>query len=140
VDRTGRRIEARGAFCAAVDQRCTVPGNLAGTINPIIDQAISQRGTVGLVGLLAALYSGIGWMSNLREALSEQCARSRRPRRGPSGCWRTCCPCSGWVSLVGSLAITGLASGSAESLLEAVRLAEQGCPVPARASSGCCSG
>jgi hypothetical protein len=60
VDRTGRRIEARGAFCAAVDQRCTVPGNLAGTINPIIDQAISQRGTVGLVGLLAALYSGIG--------------------------------------------------------------------------------
>jgi len=43
VDRTGRRNEARGAFCAAVDQRCTVPGNLAGTINPIIDQAISQR-------------------------------------------------------------------------------------------------
>jgi hypothetical protein len=31
------------------------------------------------------------------------------------------------VSLIGSLAITGLVSGSAESLLEAVRLAEQGC-------------
>ena len=30
------------------------------------------RHTVGLVGLLAALYSGIGWMSNLRAAVSEQ--------------------------------------------------------------------
>ena len=52
-----------------------VPASLADTINPIIDQAISQRGAVGFVGLLAALYSGIGWMSNLREALSEQWAQ-----------------------------------------------------------------
>jgi membrane protein len=90
------------------------------------------RHTVGLVGLLAALYSGIGWMSNLRGAVSEQCGQVPETRRCPSGCWRTCCPCSGWVSLIGSLAITGLASGSAESRLEAVRVAEQGCPVPAR--------
>jgi hypothetical protein len=33
------------------------------------------RHTVGLVGLLAALHSGIGWMSNLRGAVSEQCAQ-----------------------------------------------------------------
>jgi hypothetical protein len=44
------------------------------------------------------------------------------------------------VSPIGSLAITGLASGSAESLLEAVRLAEQGCPVPARAARGAARG
>ena len=33
------------------------------------------RHTVGLVGLRAALYSGIGWMSNLRGALRRQCAQ-----------------------------------------------------------------
>ena len=30
-------------------------------------------------GLLAALYSGIGWMTNLREALSEQWAQAPEP-------------------------------------------------------------
>ena len=49
----------------------------------------------GSIGLLGALYSGIGWMSNLREALSEQWgAARRRPRRCSSGCCSTCSPCS----------------------------------------------
>jgi membrane protein len=55
--------EIREAITAAV------PGNLADTINPIIDQAIAQRNTVAGFGLVTALYSGIGWMTNLREAL-----------------------------------------------------------------------
>lgn len=52
-----------------------VPGQLGETINSVIDQAISSAGAVGLFGLLGALYSGIGWMGNLREALSEQWAQ-----------------------------------------------------------------
>jgi membrane protein len=55
--------EIREAITAAV------PGNLADTINPIIDQAIAQRNTVAGFGLVTALYSGIGWMTKLREAL-----------------------------------------------------------------------
>ena len=62
--------EIRDAINAAL------PPNMADTINPIIDQAIAQRNTVAAFGLLAALYSGIGWMTNLREALSEQWAQS----------------------------------------------------------------
>ncbi|MGP4015511.1 inner membrane protein YhjD [Saccharopolyspora sp. 5N708] len=41
-------------------------------LNRVVDQAISQAGTVGVIGLLAALYSGLGWMTNLREALTAQ--------------------------------------------------------------------
>jgi membrane protein len=49
-----------------------VPGPLAESINPIIDEAVAQRNAVAGVGLLAALWSGIWWTSNLREAVSAQ--------------------------------------------------------------------
>jgi len=49
-----------------------VPGDLSKTLNQVIDSAIRSAGTVGVVGLAVALYSGLGWMGNLREALSEQ--------------------------------------------------------------------
>jgi hypothetical protein len=45
-------------------------GALGDTLNSIINQAISSATTVGSFGLLAARYSGIGWMANLRDALS----------------------------------------------------------------------
>lgn len=48
------------------------PAGLAPLINSIIDTAISQRYAVGIVGLSVALYSGLAWMGNLREALSAQ--------------------------------------------------------------------
>ncbi len=104
-----------------------VPGNLAGTINPIVDQAISQRGTVGVVGLVGALYSGIGWMSNLREALSEQWAQvPDTPTLVKRLLFDLLALLGLGAALVGSFAITGLASGFAETLLELVGLAEQG--------------
>jgi membrane protein len=49
-----------------------VPDGLDKIINDLIDEAIKQRGTVGIIGLLAAAYSGLGWMSNLRDALTAQ--------------------------------------------------------------------
>lgn len=45
---------------------------LSAMLNSVIDEAIKGAGTVGIIGLLAALYSGLGWMTNLREALSAQ--------------------------------------------------------------------
>ena len=85
-----------------------VPGNLADTINPIVDQAIDQRGTVGFVGLLGALYSGIGWMSNLREALSEQWAQVPETPSMPKRLLFDLLALLGLgVALVGSFAITG---------------------------------
>jgi membrane protein len=104
-----------------------LPSNLAGTINPIIDQAIDQRGAVGFVGLLAALYSGIGWMSNLRDALSEQWAQvPETPTLVKRLLFDLLALLGLGVALVGSFAITGIASGLAETVLELVGLAEQG--------------
>ncbi|ROP56335.1 membrane protein [Enterobacter sp. BIGb0383] len=45
---------------------------LAMTLKSTISTAVQQRTTVGLVGLLIALYSGINWMGNLREAIRAQ--------------------------------------------------------------------
>ena len=50
----------------------SAPPGLGGLLNQVVDQAIAQRNAVGVIGLLGALFSGLGWMSNLREALSEQ--------------------------------------------------------------------
>jgi membrane protein len=57
--------ELRGYLTTAVP-------NLSGVLNNVVDQAIRQAGTVGILGLLIALYSGLGWMTALREALTAQ--------------------------------------------------------------------
>ena len=49
-----------------------VPGALGQTISTTVKGAIAARSAVGIVGLVGALYSGIGWMTNLRDALTAQ--------------------------------------------------------------------
>jgi len=49
-----------------------VPAQLRQLVTSLIDSAISSRRSVGIVGLVGALYSGLGWMANLREALTAQ--------------------------------------------------------------------
>jgi membrane protein len=50
----------------------SVPSGLSGAVNPILETAIEQRNSIGVVGLVGALWSGVWWMSNLREAVSAQ--------------------------------------------------------------------
>lgn len=57
-----------------------VPSGLDDKINQIVDKAIESRGTVGVLGLVAALYSGLGWMSNLRDALTAQWGQENKSR------------------------------------------------------------
>ncbi|MEU4764695.1 inner membrane protein YhjD [Actinosynnema sp. NPDC023794] len=57
-----------------------VPGTLGNTINEVVEQAITSKGTVGVLGLLAAAYSGLGWMSNLRDALTAQWGHAKADR------------------------------------------------------------
>ncbi|WP_337263593.1 MULTISPECIES: inner membrane protein YhjD [unclassified Serratia (in: enterobacteria)] len=45
---------------------------LATTLKNTVNTAIQQRTTVGLTGLALALYSGLSWMGNLREAIRAQ--------------------------------------------------------------------
>lgn len=47
-------------------------GPMGDDLKKIIDQAINSRGTIGIIGLVGAAYAGLGWMANLRMALTSQ--------------------------------------------------------------------
>ncbi|WP_433195241.1 inner membrane protein YhjD [Nocardia sp. CA-107356] len=59
-----------------------IPGSLGTQLNDLIDKAIRSRGTVGTLGLLVGVYTGLGWMANLRAALTEQWEQA-----SPEGNW-----------------------------------------------------
>jgi membrane protein len=48
----------------------TVSADFGRQIVELIDRAIEARTSVGIIGLATALWAGLGWMANLREALS----------------------------------------------------------------------
>ncbi|WP_280233927.1 inner membrane protein YhjD [Nocardia cyriacigeorgica] len=111
-----------------IEQRVVenIPGELGTQLNDLIDQAIRSRTAVGVLGLLTGLYTGLGWMANLRAALTEQ--------------WEQKTEDGNWIvtkindlgALIGlalafvvSLGLSGLASsGLGAQLLDAVGLRE----------------
>ena len=70
----GYLLAGNPALLAKLTEAITraLPVTLAPIVNSIIDTAISQRDTVGLLGLVFGLVAGLGWTANLREALSQQ--------------------------------------------------------------------
>ncbi|MFC7341381.1 inner membrane protein YhjD [Saccharopolyspora griseoalba] len=90
-------------------------------LNRVVDQAIQQAGAVGVIGLLAALYSGLGWMTNLREALTAQWTQVPDPQPMHKRM------ASDLVSLVGlglalgvSIGISALGGGVGKLLMQAM--------------------
>lgn len=95
---------------------------LAATLKNTINIAIQQRTTVGLFGLLIALYSGINWMGNLREAVRAQTRETwERTEQDKEKIWtkylRDFVYLTGMlVAIILTLIITSV-SGSAQSLI-----------------------
>ncbi len=103
-----------------------LPGGLDDLILPVITSAIDNRGSLGILALLGALYTGVGWTSNLREALSEQWAQvPTTPPILKRLLFDLLALAGLGLALVGSFAITGIASGFTRSILEFVSLADQ---------------
>jgi membrane protein len=103
-----------------------LPPGLGELVLPVFDNAIANRGTLGILALLGALYTGVGWMSNLREALSEQWGQVPEAPALPKRLLFDLLTLAGLgLALVGSFAITGLASGFTRAVLEFVGLADQ---------------
>jgi membrane protein len=51
--------------------KSTVSGDLGQQLVKLMDSAIASRTSVGIIGLATAAWAGLGWMANLREALSQ---------------------------------------------------------------------
>ncbi|MFB8002332.1 inner membrane protein YhjD [Nocardia sp. NPDC056000] len=49
-----------------------IPGAAGDQINDLITQAVRSRAGVGVIGLATGAYAGLGWIANLRAALTEQ--------------------------------------------------------------------
>lgn len=104
-----------------------VPGGLSDALHPILDTAIAQRNTVAGVGLGAALWSGIWWMSNLREAVSAQWAL---PAPHPAAVARLLYDLVALVglgaALTASIAVTVVGSGLTATVLDLVGATDDG--------------
>ncbi len=66
--------------------KSTVSGDLGDQLVELMDSAIESRTSVGIIGLATAAWAGLGWMANLREALSQMWGLLRQE---PPGFLRT---------------------------------------------------
>ena len=113
--------DLRDAITAAV------PGALSDAVIPFLDEAVAQRNAVAGVGLLAALWSGIWWTSNLREAVSAQWALPAIKPTSVARFWHDL-----WVlvvlgvTLLGSISVSVLATGALDVGLARLGVSEDG--------------
>ena len=69
---------------AEIEQRIksTVSGDFGQQLISLMDSAIESRTSVGVIGLATAAWAGLGWMANLREALSQMWGGMRQETPG----------------------------------------------------------
>ncbi|MET7995651.1 YhjD/YihY/BrkB family envelope integrity protein [Amycolatopsis sp. NPDC005232] len=103
--------------------KSSVPEALQGLVTQIVDAAIKSGSGIGIFGLLLALYSGIGWMSNLRDALTAQWGQEKKPQPIVSTTIKDLVSLVGLgVALIVSFAVTAAGGGVGQYLLELVGL------------------
>jgi membrane protein len=56
---------------AVAQIKAKVSGDLGQQLVDLMDSAIKSRTSVGIIGLFTAAWAGLGWMANLREALTQ---------------------------------------------------------------------
>ncbi|AVX36276.1 inner membrane protein YhjD [Yersinia massiliensis] len=104
--------------------------SLAATLKNTVNTAIQQRTTVGLTGLAIALYSGISWMGNLREAIRAQSRDiwERNPQDQEKFYYRYA---RDFVSLIGlvvaliiTLSLTSIAGAAQSAIVNALGLGD----------------
>ncbi|WP_037356408.1 inner membrane protein YhjD [Amycolatopsis orientalis] len=105
----------------------SVPEGLRGLVKQITDAALKSGSGIGIFGLLLALYSGVGWMANLRDALTAQWGQEKKTEPFVSKTIKDLLSLIGLgLALVVSFAITAAGSGLGELLLKLVGLEGQG--------------
>ncbi|MET9488799.1 inner membrane protein YhjD [Nocardia sp. NPDC006630] len=56
-----------------------IPGSAGQQLNDLIKEAVRSRAGVGVIGLATGAYAGLGWIANLRAALTEQWEQPSKP-------------------------------------------------------------
>ncbi|MDS0132243.1 MULTISPECIES: inner membrane protein YhjD [unclassified Amycolatopsis] len=101
----------------------SVPGGLQTLVTGIVDAALKSGSGIGIFGLLIALYSGVGWMSNLRDALTAQWGQEKQPQPIVKQTLKDLVALIGLgVALIVSFALTAIGGGVGQFLLELVGL------------------
>jgi membrane protein len=62
--------------------KSTVTGEFAQQLVGLMESAIKSRTSVGIIGLATAAWAGLGWIANLREALSQMWGQLRHDSSG----------------------------------------------------------
>ncbi len=77
----GIALSRQPALLAQLELRikASVSGHLGQQLLDLMDSAIKSRTSVGIVGLGLAMWIGLGWMANLREALSQMWQQRHQP-------------------------------------------------------------
>lgn len=104
----------------------SAPEGLGETLNKVVDQAVDSRTAVGVLGLGTALYSGIGWMSNLRDALTAQWGQPKQSPPLVKGLIADLLALAGLgLALIVSFGLSAIGAGLGKKLLELVGLEGQ---------------
>ncbi|EHB58448.1 ribonuclease [Mycolicibacterium rhodesiae JS60] len=108
-------LASRPDVLADIESRIktTVSGDLGQQLIGLMDSAIQSRTSVGVIGLATAAWVGLGWMANLREALSQMWEQ----RVDPPNFVRTklsdlVALLSVFVAIIATIALTALADPS----------------------------
>jgi membrane protein len=94
--------------------KSTVSGDLGRQLINLMDSAIASRTSVGVIGLATAAWAGLGWMANLREALSQMWGEQRGERPGfvRTKLSDLVALLSAFVAIVVTIALTALGNGT----------------------------
>lgn len=104
----------------------SAPPGLGDLLAKIVDAALDARGATGIFGLLLALYAGLGWMTNLRDALTAQWGQERQKQPLVSTTLRDLAALGGLgLALVVSFGLTAAGSGVGNFLLRLAGLQDQ---------------
>jgi membrane protein len=105
----------------------SAPEGLRDLLNQLVDGVVTERGKVGVIGLIAAAYTGFGWMSNLRDALTAQWGQ--KPVQQPILRWIAVdllALLGLGAAIVVSFGLSAVGSGAADSLLDKIGIGGYG--------------
>nr|WP_245614127.1 inner membrane protein YhjD [Actinokineospora inagensis] len=103
------------------------PSSIRSILDDLVNAAILERGKVGIIGLLTAAYTGLGWMSNLRDALTAQWGHKLEPPPFLRGMVLDLLALLGLgAAMAVSFGLSAIGGGLADTLLDAIGLGGYG--------------